>query len=87
MALARLRPLPLASLAEAGMEPEPYDPHPSAIAIACEDDRAQPPSIVEASARAVGVPVRRMAGDHSSFFSAVGPLVDLLDGIALGEAN
>ena len=82
MALARLKPLPLQSLVEAGMAPEPYDPHPSAIAIACEDDLAQPPGIVEASAQAVGVPFRLIPGDHSSFFSAVEPLADLLDEIA-----
>lgn len=84
MALSRCRPLPFASLAEVGMTPEPYPAHPSAVAIVCEDDRAQPPDIVEASAKAAGVPVRRTPGDHSAFFSAVEPLVDLLDEIAAG---
>ena len=86
-ALARLRPLPLQSLLEAGMAPEPYDPHPSSLAIVCVDDRVQPPSVVEPSAQTAGVPVIQMAGDHSSFFSEVDALAGVLDDIARGAAG
>lgn len=77
-AVARLRPLPLAPLAE-GRAPQTGFGGP-ALAVACAEDRVFPVAGVERCAREAGVSVVNIAGDHSPFYSNVRALADALEG-------